>query len=205
MKFALVATVAAINFAISASTPRSDDSAINAANNATLTQDYYVHNPNSEYTWALCTASTKSMDSTIRRAIPTWQRATTHRFPTFPRLAQRSAMISRILLTTTAANMLGNCAITTGENLYMTATSLVNNCNSATALTLAPTSTSAPTLAPPTTAAATTVAVSTPAAPTTTPGTTMATPTPTPTQSSASTFANVVAVGLAASFISLVV
>ncbi|KAH9129234.1 hypothetical protein LEN26_004216 [Aphanomyces euteiches] len=38
MKFALVATVAAINFAISASTPCSDDSAINAANNATLCQ-----------------------------------------------------------------------------------------------------------------------------------------------------------------------
>ncbi|KAG9402052.1 hypothetical protein AC1031_007746 [Aphanomyces cochlioides] len=63
MKFA---TVAAINFAISSSTPCLDDSVINAANNATLTQDCgtprtiatvfadYVNNPNSEYTYGLC-------------------------------------------------------------------------------------------------------------------------------------------------------
>ncbi|CAK4153867.1 unnamed protein product [Aphanomyces euteiches] len=87
-----------------------------------------------------------------------------------------------ISFTTSTINMLGDCSVTSGENLFKTATNLINYCNA-----IAPTTPPAAKSSQPSTTAATSG------------GTTTATPTPTPTKSSASTAFGMLAVGVVAS------
>ncbi|CAK4647974.1 unnamed protein product [Aphanomyces euteiches] len=100
-----------------------------------------------------------------------------------------------IALTTRTTSMLGNCNVTSSENLYKTATSLINFCNII-----------APTSSPPTTTITATPSTTSPTAGGTTaaPSTTSATaggsttmvPTPTPSKSSASTMMSLAVVAL---------
>ncbi|KAH9129232.1 hypothetical protein AeMF1_000700 [Aphanomyces euteiches] len=102
-----------------------------------------------------------------------------------------------VSLTTGTTSQLGNCTVQSGENLFNTATNVVNYCNS-----LKASSTPTPTQATTPTPVATTPTPAGTAATTSVPAATPTpTPTPTATKSSASTFATTFAAGLVAGFL----